>query len=52
MGGSLVATSEGLGHGATFTLTLPVIQKDVKQTLATGTVSEIPAPSTPQPNLG
>ena len=52
MGGSLAATSDGLGHGATFTLTLPVIQKDVKQTLATGTVSEIPAPSTPQPNLG
>ena len=31
MGGSLEATSEGIGHGATFTLTLPVEQKDVKE---------------------
>ena len=50
MGGSLEAASEGLGHGATFTLTLPVNQKNVKQTLATGVVPEISMTSTPLPS--
>ena len=52
MGGSLEATSEGIGHGATFTLTLPVEQKDVKEIPATGAVPALPISSTPLPNLG
>ena len=51
MGGSLEATSEGLGHGATFTLTLPVQPKDTKQTPAIGTVPALPITSEPLPSL-
>ena len=40
MGGSLVATSEGLGCGATFTLTLPVKHNEVAETSLVAGVSE------------
>jgi len=52
MGGSLKATSKGIGHGATFTLTLPVHQKADDPTPAIGFVPAFPTPSTPQPTLG
>ena len=52
MGGSLEATSKGIGHGATFTLTLPVHQKADDPTPAIGFVPAFPTPSTPQPTLG
>ena len=42
MGGSLIATSDGLGHGATFTLTLPVRQKQKEcDTLPIADVSQL-----------
>lgn len=41
MGGSLTATSEGLGHGATFTLTLPLSHEDAEQTLPSATVKPV-----------
>ena len=47
MGGSLEAASEGIGHGATFTLTLPVEQKEVKHIPVTES-----APAILQPSLG
>ncbi len=37
MGGSLIAQSEGLGRGATFTLELPLAQQGRNVTPATGT---------------
>jgi len=51
MGGSLEATSEGLGQGAAFTLTLPVHPKGARQPLAMEPVA-FPTPSTPLPSLG
>jgi len=52
MGGTLEATSKGLGHGATFTLTLPGQPKAAKQTSTAGTVTALPAISQPLPSLG
>lgn len=51
MGGSLKATSEGLGHGATFTLTLPVRRKDANRSPVTADASALPVVSMPLPSL-
>ena len=38
LGGSLIATSAGIGHGATFTLTLPVSSQTMKETASSNPV--------------